>query len=297
MPDELDPKAVIAAAFGVPPSLLGMAPADSGQVPVSNHCAGLAMDINSTVNPYTGKPIPGEMYLEGDGDPFMSTVKPYMTFDVLGKAQPVVATGPAKHVWENELGKVVQQGGIYHVSLTGIVSTGTGTYQLGGEIGTTDLELAKKLIGVIPNDGPGTGIQVLEQTVDGQVFTWEAGTGWIPKPDYGPLHASLPEIPTTKGGVKYPTAWPSKISGWPEDSTRHTGPDGAVWEFNLSGGWIIVQQPDELFGGGERAPYGWWCSACSEHWSVHKGDPVGCDSGGWLRPATSAEHKEALLAL
>jgi hypothetical protein len=75
------------------------------------------------------------------------------------------------------------------------------------------------------------------------------------------------------------------------EGEQHTGPDGAVWEFHLSGGWRIVQ---DLASPIDRAPYGWFCTACDLHMTVHKGDPVACDSGGWCRPATSAEHKRTL---
>lgn len=44
-----------------------------------------------------------------------------------------------------------------------------------------------------------------------------------------------------------------------------------------------------------QPPYGWFCTACKVHWSRHTGDPVACDSGGYVREASSAEHKLALL--
>lgn len=82
---------------------------------------------------------------------------------------------------------------------------------------------------------------------------------------------------------------------WPADGTTHTGPDGAVWTFAVKGGWIITEPPLLDFGTEKRAPYGWWCTACAVHWIRHTADPVGCESGGWLRPATSTEHKLALM--
>jgi len=85
---------------------------------------------------------------------------------------------------------------------------------------------------------------------------------------------------------------PVSTSHWPADGTQHVGPDGAVWEFALKGGWVITVGPESA---AHRALYGWWCSCCEVHWERHTADPVGCESGGWLRPATSAEHKRALL--
>lgn len=267
--------------------------------PLSNHSSGLALDINSPSNPYTGKPVPGEMYLEGSGDPFDAKVKPSFLSNY----------EPPKKTWETELGLVIQAGSHIRVVLKGApVSTGLGWYQLGGEIVMTDLELAKKLIGVIPNDGPGTGIQVLEKIVGGEMFTWEAGTGWVPK-DAGLDYLTFPEVSTTTHKLAFTAApkWEtSTVHGkvydhpaglppqHPEDGTRHTGPDGAIWEFNLKGGWWVVESFGTSTGPG-RSVYGWWCSYCGEHMAVHKGDPVACDSGGWCRPATSAEHKLAMM--
>lgn len=236
-------------------------------------------------------PEPGAPYLKGDGDPGSSSLKisfqaNAQSFDVLGKSQPVVSMKPCT-IWENDLGRLKIENGQAFLNLSGTVSTSMGVFKLGAEIITLDIEFAKKLIGVIPNDGPGTGVQILDQVAGNQLFTWEAGTGWIPKEAPAPLHASFPEVPTETKKIKY--ALPH---AWPADGTQHTGPDGAVWEFHLAGGWIIVQ---DLASPIDRAPYGWYCTACNEHWSVHKGDPVGCESGGWLRPATSAEHKRALL--
>lgn len=235
-------------------------------------------------------PEPGAPYLKGDGDPGSSGLKISFQanaqhFDVLGKSQPVVSMKPCT-IWENDLGRLKIENGRAFLNLTGTVSTAEGSFYLGAELITEDIELAKRMIGVIPNDGPGTGIQVLEQEAGNQLFTWEAGTGWVPtQSDYGPLHASFPAVPTKKGGVQYT---------WPADGTQHTGPDGAVWEFHPAGGWRVVEYPS-VYDPKKMAPYGWFCTACNEHWTVHKGDPVGCDSGGWLRPATSAEHKRALL--
>jgi hypothetical protein len=219
---------------------------------LSNHVSGMAVDINMAEDHMHFEPDPSAPYLEGDGD-IDSIPKPaYMSFDVLGKAQPLVVQPPyLPMIWETALGKV---------ELTGVVSTAQGSYQLGAELVTLDPQLAKQLIGVIPNDGPGTGNCFLEAAAGDQLFTWEAGTGWIPKPVYAPLHASFPEVSTTKGGVKF--------------------------------GYGAAEEP--LFDPTE-APYGWFCTVCEEHMIVHKGDPVACDSAGSVRPATSAEHKLAVL--
>jgi hypothetical protein len=114
-------------------------------------------------------------------------------------------------------------------------------------------------------------------------------------------YPELPEIPTTTNmqpfttSVTLPAINPAAfkmLTGFgPAEGEQHTGPDGAVWEFHLSGGWRIVQ---DLASPIDRAPYGWFCTACDLHMTVHKGDPVACDSGGWCRPATSAEHKRTL---
>lgn len=259
--------------------------------PLSDHSWGPVVDMNWSSKPdhmhFT--PEPSADYFKGNGDVDPGTPAAWM---VLGKAQPVVPTPAPVLIWETELGKIVQHGDHCQITLSGIVSTGTGLYQLGAELITEDPVLAKELIGLTPNDGPGTGKCFLDASAGGQKFTWEAGTGWIPKPDSGPLHASFPVVSTQKSGVKF-QSWPESV---PADGTRHTGPDGAVWEFHIKGGWRVVQQPDELFDGGEQAPYGWFCVYCAEHATVHGGDLVACDSGGWLRPATSAEHKKALLA-
>jgi hypothetical protein len=257
-------------------------------VPMSNHTSGMAMD-------YYGKPVPGEANLEGSGDPFEYTVKKArpMSFEVLGKAQPVVVTPPKLSTWKTELGQIDQQGDVCQVSLNGVVSTALGLHAIGAQIVMTDLELAKKLIGVIPNDGPGTGICVLEQAAGGQLFTWEAGTGWIPRLPDKPLYASFPEVSTKKGGLKF-SSFPQDAAVDPGD--LHTGPDGAIWEFRVAGGWRVVEYPPgSTASSSQRAPYGWWCSYCGEHMLVHKGDPVACDSGGWCRPATSVEHKLAMM--
>jgi hypothetical protein len=294
----------IAKAYDVPPEILGLPPAPpmtpaaqaaldiaiygaayvsadpDGNITVhdpkkvtmtSDHVSGHAVDFNVGSWGYTGKPVPEEANLDGDGDPFSEGPKPYLlTF------QAKTPASQHKTVWETPLGTLTKIGKIAHLQLRGTVSTGGNhQYELGADLATEDIELAKKLIGVIPNDGPGTGVRLLEESAGGQKFTWEAGTGWVPK------------------GLTFHD-WPD-AKNWPEDGAQHTGPDGAVWEFRLAGGWIIVQPAAEYPSTEHRAVYGWYCTACCEHWSVHKGDPVGCESGGWLRPATSAEHKQALL--
>lgn len=267
----------VAKAFDVPPSILGAyeqaSEYDPWPPPLSNHSWGTAVDINMA----EGEPMhmhfepdPNAPYLEGDGD-IDSTPKPsYLSFSALDKADPVTLQLPElPMIWETALGKVVQHGKHCQVLLTGIVSTASGgVYQLGADLITDDPELAQQLIGVIPNDGPGTGNCFLEASAGNQLFTWEAGTGWIPKPVHEPLHASLPEFSTTKGGVKF---------------------DHELW---ADGTWKPAEEA--LFDPTE-APYGWFCTICEEHMSVHEGDPVACDSGGYVRPATSAEHKLALL--
>jgi hypothetical protein len=217
------------------------------------------------------EPDPDAPYLEGDGDIDSGPKPSYLSFDVLGKASPVVIHHKPElpQVWETALGKVVvTAGGMAQVWLTGTVSTSVGQFQLGADLVTPDIELAKKLIGVLPNDGPGTGACFLEVEAGSQPYTWEAGTGWIPLPVYKPLHAALPEFSVKKGGVKF---------------------DHELW---AEGTWEPAEE--KLFDPSE-APYGWFCTVCCEHMIVHTGDPVACDSGGYLRPATSAEHKLAML--
>jgi hypothetical protein len=75
------------------------------------------------------------------------------------------------------------------------------------------------------------------------------------------------------------------------------GPDGVLQVWN-GGQWIPVKEPETLF---EDTPpaypaaYGWWCTFHGCHFQEDPGDLVGCESGGHLRPATSAEHKRMLL--
>jgi hypothetical protein len=270
----------IAKAFDIPPELIapdcvnqtpGWAAAPELPVyqkqPLSTHASGLALDVNwpddllAAPEHIHFDPEPGAMYFEGDGD-VDSVPKNYLlAFDVIGAPQPEILSSLPELVWENDLGKIVQKGNYCAVSLRGKVHVpGKGWFELGAAIVVTNPELAQQLIGVIPNDGPGTGMCFLEESAGGQLFTWEAGTGWIPKPVYAPLHASFPEVSTTKGGVKF--------------------------------GYGAAEEP--LFDPTE-APYGWFCTVCEEHMIVHKGDPVACDSAGSVRPATSAEHKLAVL--
>jgi hypothetical protein len=284
----------------VNPKLLKLLTGTDGPVPIpedmpffSNHTTGVAMDINSPNEDWQPDP---EM-LEGSGDIGYSVKPYYKPFDVLGKASPVVVQHPSTKIYTNNLGRAeIQSDGRSYVQLKGKpVSTSMGIFELSASIVLEpgSAEMAKKLIGVIPNDGPGTGVQLLEKSAGNQLFTWEAGTGWVPKENPQPLHTEFMGVPPYSEKI----SWSAEKAHWPVDGTRHLGPDGTVWEFHISGGWIIAQVPDLLFSAGTelRAPYGWWCSACGEHWDVHKGDPVGCESGGWLRPATSAEHKAMTL--
>lgn len=299
-------------------------------MPLSNHSWGTSIDYNSVegVDHIHFEPSPGAAYLEGDGD--IDTGPKPKVFTLLGKAAPVVIAPAQTLVWETDLGKIVQQGKHCAVTLTGVVSTEQGMFKLGAELVTLDVELAKKLIGVTPNDGPGTGAQFLHQAAGNQLFTWEAGTGWVPKAKSEPLmasggfiapqdgtyeigfqslHGSFPQVSTAKGGVKFDhEAWADgtwetdPVDSYPDaaelhwDGMAHTTETGDRWEWKHAGGWRRTAEA-ELFSDGEMAPHGWFCSYCGEHATVHGGDIIGCDSGGWLRPATSAEHKQALLGL
>lgn len=334
---------LIAKAFDVPPEVLGLPPAPkppllaSGGIlagpfhwdehiehwehlgtakdfkpsPASNHAWGTALDTNAPegVMHQHFDPEPGAMYLEGDGDLDAKPKAKYlMSFDVLGKAQPVVASQIKTQIWETPLGKVTKQplSGMVSVQLWGTVSTAQGSFQLGADLVTEDLELAKKLIGAVGYEsaGAGTGPCFLNQAAGGQLFTWEAGIGWIPKDPAEPIYAQgnlLDAFPTEfsvqKGGVTFPKK-ELTFADYPDLEpfpVEHTGPDGSLWTFKFEGGWRRSAVEESLFGGGGMAPHGWFCSYCKQHVEVHAGDLIGCDSGGWLRPATASEHKLALL--
>jgi hypothetical protein len=167
---------------------------------------------------------PPDEYLHGDGDIPLYQPKPFV-FNVLGKAQPVVVHSPPQQVWQNELGVVTKiDSKMSRVDLVGTVSTAAGYHKLALTL-VTEHELAHRLL---TETDPAKKIQMGVQFVNGMPFTWEAGTGWVPK----------------------------------------------------------EQEP---------ARYGWFCDACQVHWNAHTGDPVACESGGYVRQATSAEHKLMLL--
>lgn len=48
---------------------------------------------------------------------------------------------------------------------------------------------------------------------------------------------------------------------------------------------------DDLPPAAQVVSSGMWCMACNEHWNEHQGDPVACDSGGYVRPALPHEEK------
>lgn len=79
-----------------------------------------------------------------------------------------------------------------------------------------------------------------------------------------------------------------------QEGKQFTTMIGEIWEWRKAGGWRLTNS--DPFNE-DHAPHGWFCTYCWQHLEVHGGDPVACESGGWLRPATAVEHKRALLAL
>lgn len=96
------------------------------------------------------------------------------------------------------------------------------------------------------------------------------------------------------------------MSGHFQPPVLHFGGQPYIWAPET--GWTAPKPVEPgLFAGEEPQPDGkkWavpaihehahlWCTACDVHWMSHKGDPVACESGGWLRPSTPLEDKNWL---
>lgn len=77
--------------------------------------------------------------------------------------------------------------------------------------------------------------------------------------------------------------------GWMPEEAFDMAPAEAV----STGPDLLEDQPKP-----EIAPQAHlWCTACDVHWMDHKGDPVACDSGGYLRPSTPLEDKQYVARL
>lgn len=100
-----------------------------------------------------------------------------------------------------------------------------------------------------------------------------------------PVHQSFPEVSTATGGAKFPTG---------PVSTAET----VYWLDQLADAQAASEPEElpalfqpELTPAAQVVSSGMFCTACNEHWNEHQGDPVACDSGGYVRPALPHEEK------
>jgi hypothetical protein len=264
-------------------------------------------------------------------------------FNVLGKDQPVVVTGPPKvsttHKLPHGATLIEYPDGVSTLDLPGTVAVpGKGVGALHGTF-TFPTEEARQIAGLDPKK-PGVSLPSTTQWLYGKPYVWNPEEGWVsaawkaktsklsdhasgavlevngswPAPsgtdhmhfevDGPPMHQSFPQVSVQKGGVKFPKPVSTGLCGCgcdtPVEQHDELCPPGKHdLSAHLPDTWYDeAGQPIEepLFEPVPEPPIHplahLWCTACDVHWMAHKGDPVACDSGGYLRPSTPLEDKQ-----